>query len=74
MNSENYVKLPKENLAIHMHIYKCTIFMHDGALHHRSKSELSDDGKGHNAGVDRKQARYQTDGKYEENLEEKNCR
>ena len=33
MNGEKYVD---KKLAIHMHIHKCTIFMHDGAPCHRS--------------------------------------
>ena len=57
MNDENYVKLLKEKPAIHMHIHKCTIFMHDGGPYHHSKKgeELSDDGNSHNARVAQKQ-------------------
>ena len=37
MNGEKYAELLKEKLAIHMHIHKCTIFMHDSATCQRSK-------------------------------------
>ena len=37
VNGEKYMELFKEKLAIHMHIHKCTIFMHDGAQCHSSK-------------------------------------
>ena len=35
MNGEAYVELLKERLAIHMHIHRCTISMHDVAPCHR---------------------------------------
>ena len=37
MNMEKHVELLKEKLANHMHIHKCTMFMHDGVPVHHSK-------------------------------------
>ena len=38
MNGARYVDLLREKLERHMNIHKCTIFMHDGAPCHRSKT------------------------------------
>ena len=36
-NGSKYVELFKEKLVQHVKIYDCTIFMHDGALCHKSR-------------------------------------
>ena len=37
MNGSRYVNLFREKLQLHMAVYQCSVFMHDGAPCHRSK-------------------------------------
>ena len=37
MNGEKYVKVLQEKLQLHMTVYQCDTFMHDGAPCHRSR-------------------------------------
>ena len=37
MNAVRYCKMLEDKLKIHMTIYECNIFMHDGAPCHHSK-------------------------------------